>query len=257
MIVPEPQKRFLEKLQCQVTSQAHGRIFCCELARCASPAKRSCCPSSHEHTFPWRSGDDALLITCEFLGLMGHSHSRQIEGAWTGGGIDHCTTVNERPEKPQPCHALFRKWVQICRLPSFMSSENTNIWSEARLEDLNTAQRAPPAAPTRTYEAPRPERPTRKAEIEALEGSNKQALSRQSPQTPLRFVGQKKNSTSAHARPQEQHMPRRVPDAEWKAMSKHGPTRQKCESQLWLSAQVLGVRWRPSLGRQTRKATQA
>ena len=42
------------------------------------------------------NGLNALLIAYEFLGLMGYSRSRQIEGVWTGGGIDYDAAVNQR-----------------------------------------------------------------------------------------------------------------------------------------------------------------
>ena len=59
---------------------------------------------------------NALLIAYEFLGLKGYSRSRQTEGVWTGGGIDHNIAVNQRRQNPDmlfivTADALFRKRV--------------------------------------------------------------------------------------------------------------------------------------------------
>ena len=118
----EPRKRFLEKLQRETT--AHGRIFYCELAevRLASEeilSKPSFTPTADQLLKLTRtdvpvaiSGEEdamnrlnALLIAYEFPGLMGYSRSRQIEGVWTGGGIDYYIAVNQRRQK-NPRHAL-------------------------------------------------------------------------------------------------------------------------------------------------------
>ena len=60
---------------------------------------------------------NALVIAYEFLGLMGYSRSRQIEGVWTGGGIDFHTAANQRRQNTPgmlfivTADALFRKRV--------------------------------------------------------------------------------------------------------------------------------------------------
>ena len=100
---------------------------------------------------------NALLIASEFLGLIGFSFSRQLKGAWTGGGIDYNIAVNQRRLKTQAftADALIRKRVhellmerrQECTNLSAaivcVLREHTDFWNEARLEFLNT----PPSAP--------------------------------------------------------------------------------------------------------------
>ena len=91
---------------------------------------------------------------------MGNSRLRQLEGVWTGGG-DHYTAVNQRRQKTIiTTDALFRKRVhEVLRekrqeCPDLSAAfvcvlrEHRDFWSEARLEVLNTPQRAPSAAPT-------------------------------------------------------------------------------------------------------------
>ena len=165
----EPHKRFLEKLQRKIT--LHGRIFYCELAevRLASEeivSKPSFTPTA-DHLLKLTRTDvpvaisgeedamnrlNATLIAYEFLGLMGYSRSRQIEGVWTGGGIDCDTAVNQRRQKTPgmffivTADALFRKRVhEVLRerrhqCPNLLAAfvyvlrDHRDFWSEVRLE---------------------------------------------------------------------------------------------------------------------------
>ena len=130
--------------------------------------------------------------------------------------------------------------------------------------------------PTPTHEASGPSdrkkrvRPTRgeknraqKARIEALEDDNKQKWSRPDTADPSCFARQQKQheftSPSCIARQQEQHSAasqstrRRVESnvKSWANRTEVQVLEQQLRlssAELWLRAQVLGVRWRPPLG---------
>ena len=189
------------------------------------------------------------MANCTVFGLVVESiTTRQfISGA---RGAQACSSLSPRMHSSARgstrCRERGDKSVPISRLLSFMSSEHRDFLSEARLEVLSTPQRGS-AAPTPTSEDSGPsdrkkrDRPTRgeknraqEARIEALEDNNKQKWSRQSPQTPP-ALRDSKNSTSSKAplalrdKRNSTARPRRVPDAEWKAMSNLGPTGRKCK----------------------------
>ena len=268
----EPRKRFLEKLQREIT--VHGRIFYCELAevRLASEEilSKPSFTATADQLLKLTRTDVSLLIAFEFHGLKEYSRSREIEGVWKGEGIDYYTAVNQRRQKTPgmlfivTADALFRKRVhKVLRerrheCPNLLAAfvyvlrEHRDSWSEARLEVLSTPQRTSAAAPTPTHEASGPSdrkkrmRLTRgeknraqEARIEALEYNNKHKWSRPSLQTPP-ALRDSKNSTSSQAPPALRDnrnstlRPRRVPDTEWKAMSNLGPTGRRCK--FWNSS---------------------